>query len=139
MVGETFQIYNVQITGKCICEQLTITGLKRVKPLSTDMNTNNKWNDLLKGETMLEMSSELPFVELPFVELCLVFAGLGVDFDTVLTGVLSRLFLVDLVVVDLVVSIVKDLLVDPLVERVLTGLLMFGDFTFLFDLALPES
>ena len=134
MVGETFQIYNVQITGKCICEQLTITGLKRVKPLSTDMNTNNKWNDLLKGETMLEMSSELPFVEL-----CLVFAGLGVDFDTVLTGVLSRLFLVDLVVVDLVVSIVKDLLVDPLVERVLTGLLMFGDFTFLFDLALPES
>ena len=134
MVGETFQIYNVQITGKCICEQLTITGLKRVKPLSTDMNTNNKWNDLLKGETMLEMSSELPFVEL-----CLVFAGLGVDFDTVLTGVLSRLFLVDLVVVDLVASIVKDLLVDPLVERVLTGLLMFGDFIFLFDLALPES
>lgn len=98
------------------------------------MNTNNKWNDLLKGETMLEMSSELPFVEL-----CLVFAGLGVDFDTVLTGVLSRLFLVDLVVVDLVASIVKDLLVDPLVERVLTGLLMFGDFIFLFDLALPES
>ena len=134
MVGETFQIYNVQITGKCICEQLTITGLKRVKPLSTDMNTNNKWNDLLKGETMLEMSSELPFVEL-----CLVFAGLGVDFDTVLTGVLSRLFLVDLVVVDLVASIVKDLLADPLVERVLTGLLMFGDFIFLFDLALPES
>lgn len=78
---------------------------------------------------MLEMSSELPFVEL-----CLVFAGLGVDFDTVLTGVLSRLFLVDLVA-----SIVKDLLVDPLVERVLTGLLMFGDFIFLFDLALPES
>ena len=77
---------------------------------------------------MLELSSELSFVEL-----CFLFAGLGVDFDTVLTGVLSGLFLVDLVV-----SVNEDLFVDPLAERVLTGLLVFEDFTFLFDLALPE-
>ena len=78
---------------------------------------------------MLELSSELSFIEL-----CLLVAGLGVDFDTVLTGALSGLFLADLVV-----SVIEDLFVDPLVERVFTGLLVFGDFAFLFELALLES